>query len=454
MGNSMKSRMKRSFIGMGVLTMLATAIICIAMLSAAYTRRVVDDMEMTADMLCLSYETENPGDLSIYETNNLRITLISPQGTVLYESDADADGMDNHLERPEISEALSGGKGEAHRESTTLATDTYYYARLLDDGNILRVALRTNSIFTMYSGVLIALTGVGAVIVLAAILFSVLLARKLMEPVEGMARHLDHVGEQQVYEELQPLSNALATYQKRTAELEKVRQEFTANVSHELKTPLTTISGYAEMMQNGMVKEKDMAECAAKIHREAGRMLSLIGDILELSRLDEPQMHKDLRPVDLYGIAASCVESAQLSAERHQVSLRLEGASHIVLGEKGMLEELIANLCDNSIRYNRPGGSVTVGVYDDPQSGGARLRVEDTGIGIPKEHQQRIFERFYRVDKGRSRETGGTGLGLAIVKHIVQQHGAQIQIKSAPDRGTCIEVSFPPPAGDTNSENP
>lgn len=453
MGNSMKSRMKRSFIGMGVLTMLVTTVVCMVILSAAYTRRVVDDMEMTADMLCRSYESESPGDLSIYENPNLRITLISPEGAVLYESDADAGGMDNHLERPEIRDALSGGKGEAHRESTTLSTDTYYYARLLEDGNILRVALRTKSIFTMYSGVLIALIGVGAVIVLAAILFSMLLTRKLMGPVEGMARHLEHVAEQQVYEELQPLSEALASYQKRTAELEKVRQEFTANVSHELKTPLTTISGYAEMMQTGMVKEKDMGACAEKIHREAGRMLALIGDILELSRLDEPEMHRDLIPVDLYQIASDCVDSAQLSASRHQVTLRLKGSSRPVMGEKGMLEELIANLCDNAIRYNRPGGSVTVEVYEDPQTGGTRLNVSDTGIGIPEEHQRRIFERFYRVDKGRSRETGGTGLGLAIVKHIVQQHGAQIQIKSALNEGTSIVVNFPPAVGDMHPES-
>lgn len=444
MKNSMKGRINRSLIGMGVVTMLVTAAICLSSLSAAYIQHVRRDMETTGDMLCRSYELENTEALSLFNQEGMRITLISPEGSVLYESAGSAQEMDNHLERPEVREALEGGKGEAHRESRTFLEDTYYYARLLKDGNILRVALRTNSIFSMYAGVIIAVVAIGAVIISVSVLISMLLTRKMMEPVQNMAKHLERVGELTVYEELRPLSEALSAYQKRTYELERVRQEFTANVSHELKTPLTTISGYAEMMENGMVKDKDISGCAGKIHKEANRMLTLIGDILELSRLDEPEMKRESKSVNLYAVAARCVEAAQLSAQKHGIRLYLQGDGCVVEGEEGMLEELTANLCDNSIRYNRPGGRVTVTVMKDFETGGTVLSVEDTGIGISEEDQRRIFERFYRVDKGRSRETGGTGLGLAIVKHIVQQHGARLQIKSALNQGTRIDVIFPP----------
>ncbi len=441
--NSMKSRIHKSLIGMGAITMVVTAVICVISLSGAYIHHVQQDMEVMADILCDDYEQDHDTNLERFSEYNMRITLISPLGDVLYESDANADVMDNHLERPEVIEALEGGTGDAHRESMTLSMDTYYYARLLEDGNILRVSLETESIFSLYTGVFWGLFGVGCLIVLVSVVISALLTRKMMEPVETMAKQLDHVGELSLYKELKPLSEALTSYQKRTSELEKVRQEFTANVSHELKTPLTTISGYAEMMENGMVKDKDVPGCAEKIHKEAGRMLTLIGDILELSRLDEPEMVKDLRPVNLYQVALRCIESAELLAKKHEVNLSLQGESRLVWGEEGMLEELVANLCDNGIRYNKPQGKVTITIREDPKTRGTILEVADTGIGIPEEHQRRIFERFYRVDKGRSRETGGTGLGLAIVKHIVSQHGAQIQMKSALGEGTCISVLFP-----------
>ncbi len=439
---SMKARINGCLIGMGAGTMLITAVICLISLSQAYIRHIHGDMELMADLLYVRYENDGGLELTSEETGRMRVTLISPDGDVLYESDANAEDMDNHLERPEVQEALQGGNGEAHRESLTLSEDTYYYARLLEDGNILRVAMRTNSIFSMYGGVLISLFLIGVVVIIVSVGISMLLTKKLMGPMHQMAQHLDHIEGMPLYAELQPLSDALLDYQKKTHDLEKVRQEFTANVSHELKTPLTTISGYAEMMEAGMIQEKDISNCAGKIRKEAARMQKLIGDILELSKLDEPEMQRERKVLDLYQIAEHCIESAQLQAEQHQITLHLEGSSQKVLGEEGMLEELIGNLCDNGIRYNRPGGSVTVRVQEEP-TGGVRLSVEDTGIGIPEEHQRRIFERFYRVDKGRSRESGGTGLGLAIVKHIVQQHGAQLQMKSAPDQGTCISVIFP-----------
>ncbi|MBQ3054824.1 MAG: hypothetical protein IJC88_01835 [Oscillospiraceae bacterium] len=226
-----------------------------------------------------------------------------------------------------------------------------------------------------------------------------------------------------------------------TSDNQQMRKDFTANVSHELKTPLTSISGYAEMIENGMAREEDIKAFAGKIHAEAGRMISLIGDIIQLSELDEPNASLETEAVELKELAQDTVELLTFPAERRGVSLVVEGEDIVVQGSRNLLEELIYNLCDNAIRYNTPNGSVIV------RTGSVKnhvwLEVQDTGIGIAPEHQSRIFERFYRVDKSRSRETGGTGLGLAIVKHIAEQHKAQIHLRSEACVGTTIRVLFP-----------
>jgi len=222
---------------------------------------------------------------------------------------------------------------------------------------------------------------------------------------------------------------------------QQMRKDFTANVSHELKTPLTSISGYAEMIENGMAREEDIKAFAGKIHAEAGRMISLIGDIIQLSELDEPNAVLETEPVELKELAQDTVELLTFPAERRGVTFAVEGEDIVVQGNRNLLEELIYNLCDNAIRYNTPNGSVVV--RTGVKKNHVWLEVQDTGIGISLEHQGRIFERFYRVDKSRSRETGGTGLGLAIVKHIAEQHKAQIQLESEECVGTTIRVLFP-----------
>ena len=219
-------------------------------------------------------------------------------------------------------------------------------------------------------------------------------------------------------------------------QIEKMKQEFTANVSHELKTPLTSISGYAEMIENGMAKEEDIRGFASIIRKEAGRLLTLISDIIQLSELDDPEGAMRLERVDLLELALECEAILALPAEARNITFTVIGGHSYVTGDRGMLSELVYNLCDNAIRYNRDGGSVNVLVRP------GELTVRDTGIGIPKEHQDRIFERFYRVDKSRSKQTGGTGLGLAIVKHITERHGARIALSSRAGTGTEITVRF------------
>lgn len=220
---------------------------------------------------------------------------------------------------------------------------------------------------------------------------------------------------------------------------EKMRREFTANVTHELKTPLTSISGYAEIIASGLVKPEDIPNFANKIHKESGRLLSLIGDIMELSQLDEKFSDEEFTPVDLAAVAAEVVEDLQSNADKHKVSLMLNTSTAVINGNRNQIYELIYNLCDNAIRYNRENGTVTVTAGDEGEH--TFVKVSDTGIGIPEKHQKRVFERFYRVDKSRSKETGGTGLGLAIVKHITERHGGIISLESN-ENGTTFTASF------------
>lgn len=225
----------------------------------------------------------------------------------------------------------------------------------------------------------------------------------------------------------------------------RMRQEFTANVSHELKTPLAAISGYAELIETGMAADEDVIRFAGEIHKSSKRLLTLINDIIRLSELDVMDQHVDKEEVDLYEIADNCVSMLQLSAERHNVAIFIYGSHEAIYADKGMMEELVYNLCDNAIRYNKADGKVYVSVdsyMDERRQKRVVLSVKDTGIGISKEHQERIFERFYRVDKSRSKSTGGTGLGLAIVKHIVAQHGIEMVLNSEEGRGTEIRVTF------------
>ena len=223
-------------------------------------------------------------------------------------------------------------------------------------------------------------------------------------------------------------------------EIVKMRKEFSANVSHELKTPLTSISGYAEIMKSGMVNREDMIVFSERIYKEASRMITLIDDIIKLSRLDEDSVEVEREEVDLYEMCQDIVERLSMSAEKRNVHVELNGETTAYYGVKQMLDEMIFNLCENAIKYNVPDGKVIIGVGNAPE--GIKVIIEDTGIGIPKDQQERVFERFYRVDKSHSKETGGTGLGLSIVKHAAIFHHAQIRMESEVGVGTKMEIVF------------
>lgn len=498
--------------------------------------------------------------VAIGKSDRSRITLIEPDGTVIFDSNSNANNMENHLERPEVQEAMRGGEGAATRTSATLGSQTYYAAIQLSTGEVLRLSNTTDIV----TGDLQRAIPPLLLIVLLVCGLSMWLARRLTGHLVAPINTLNleqPLENNNIYEEFSPLlskihaQNAqieqqIGMMRRRQIEFEAItsnmaeglivlddqmrilsansaavrlmgadqrawsgeslvvfsrdttltqkardaisgrkeafecenkegahlhlylspvdvegktrgcvllivdvseryaaersRREFTANVSHELKTPLTSISGYAEMVSLGLAKPDDVRGFAEKIHTEAGRLITLVDDIMKLSRLDESTPAElPFEPVELYALAYETTERLRPTAESHQVTVELDGAPITVRGVRQMLDEAVYNLCENAIKYNRPGGKVRVTVGASPE--GARLTVTDNGIGIAPDDQAHIFERFYRADKSHSKTVGGTGLGLAIVKHVCEIHGGSVRVESAPGQGSTFILTFPLP---------
>ncbi len=487
------------------------------------------------------------------ETDDLRLTLVDTDGTVLYDTNANAAAMENHANREEIREAFVSGTGESSRYSSTLTEKTIYRAALLDDGTVLRVSVSQATIFAL-------IAGIAPWFVLAALLAAVLswllakhLSGRIITPLNQV--DLEHPLENDTYEELSPLlskihkqheqiNTHLLQLRQKTDEFEQItasmkeglvllnakgkilsinpaaaalfgaagnsvgvdflaiershkmnrattvalesgptsireerngrifqidisriesagkvmglvilafdisereyaeraRREFSANVSHELKTPLTSIIASADLIENNLVKPEDMSRFIGHIKKEAIRLLTLIEDIIRLSQLDEG-VELPTEAVDLSTVAKEAVEQLQDTADNSNVQIDLRTESCILQGVPGLLHEIVYNLVENAIKYNIPGGTVAVSV--GKTANGVELKVSDIGIGIPAEHQDRVFERFYRVDKSHSKQSGGTGLGLSIVKHAASYFDAVIDLQSEVGKGTTITVTFP-----------
>ena len=388
-----------------------------------------------------------------------RVTLVDTDGTVLYDSDESPAMLPNHKDRPEIERAFQTGSGSSERSSTTLGEVMLYEAKQLEDGRVVRLAQAQSGYMTVLLSVIGPIVCMAAVCIVALFFAARRESRAIIEPLQQV--DLDHPkrNAQNAYAEMVPMLERIETQRqelkrqmKVLADNDRMRREFTANVTHELKTPLTTISGYAELIENGLVaSEDDLRDFGARIHSEAVRLASLVSDILTLSSLDEAE-HGDAEvsksvlgqnePVDLARAADSvCQRLEPVAADAH-VRLVSQLAPAIVVGVPRLIDELIYNLASNAIRYNREDGSVTVSCGTDGQDR-PFVCVSDTGIGIAAEEQAKVFERFYRVDKSRSKARGGTGLGLAIVKHAAVFHGAMIDVKSQLGQGTTITVTFP-----------
>lgn len=437
----MKKKINVQFMIIASLAILFTLILVTCTFYELFRKQVFEDLKIYTHILKTTKVLDSAEDTDYYCTaDNLRISVISKEGKVLYDTNVDVGGMDNHGDRPEVQEAATMGEGEDVRTSKTLQKSTFYYAVAMDNGNILRVAKEADNIVSIFVNVAPTMLGITLLLFILCLILSHFLTTSIVQPIEQMAQDMEHMKSIKTYEELQPFVTTINRQHEDIVRNANMRQDFTANVSHELKTPLTSISGYAELIENGMASEADVTRFAKEIHKNAKRLLTLINDIIKLSELDAIENSIYFETVNLYNMAETCASMLQINAEKHDVSLFFSGLPCTITANKDMIEELLYNLCDNAIRYNVPGGSVWLEVKEE--NGQPMIKVKDTGIGISKEHQERIFERFYRVDKSRSKLTGGTGLGLAIVKHIVAKHNALIRLNSEEGKGTEIRILF------------
>ena len=515
----------------------------------------VEENQLRDELSLAAAAVEDGGTdyLSRLTADRCRLTWIAADGSVLYDTRTDAESLENHASRAEVSQALTTGTGESTRYSSTLMEKTMYYAQRLDDGTVLRISISRATVGMIAVGMIQPLL----IVLIVALILSGLLARRLSRRIVDPLNSLDleHPLDNDAYEELSPLlkrihrqhveiQTQLRELREKTDEFtqitgsmreglilldehgsilsinaaaqmlfgadaqcvgrdflaiersheisaaiqaavtdghsevraeragrvyqfdisritsdgkllgtvilafditeqefaERNRREFTANVSHELKTPLQGIIGSAELIENGMVRPDDLPRFVGHIHAEAARLVTLIDDIIRLSQLDEGDA-MPTEPVDLLAVSQEAAENLHDAAAARSVTVSVTGQPSVIPGVRRLLYEVVYNLCDNAIKYNRDGGRVDVTVAAD--AGGSSITVADTGIGIAPEHQARVFERFYRVDKSHSKASGGTGLGLSIVKHAVQYHHGRIELESTPGTGTTIRVVFP-----------
>ena len=550
--STMTKRIFRATLLVGVAVLIASLALVMGVLYSYFGRVQESQLRDELSLAAVGVEKNGTDYLAELHSDQYRITWLRADGVVIYDTQADAETMENHAQRQEVRQALATGEGESSRYSSTLLQKTVYYARLLPDGTVLRLsAVRVTAgvlILNMLQPILLVLA---AALILSGVLAG-RLARRITEPLNRL--DLEHPLENDTYEELAPLlrrmehqrrqiDQQMGELRQRSEEFDQItgsmnegllldeagtilsinpaarrlldadgdcvgqdfltvdrdvtmsdalrqaaeqghsefrgerngreyqfdvtriqtegrtagtvllvfdvterafaernRREFTANVSHELKTPLQGIIGSAELLENGMVKQEDVPRFVGHIRAEAQRLVTLIGDIIRLSQLDEGEP-MPTESVELLAVAREAAENLRSAAEAKRVTVDVTGQPASVSGVRRLLYEIVFNLCDNAIKYNNEGGRVEVEVACE--GGTAAVTVRDTGIGIPPEHQSRVFERFYRVDKSHSKASGGTGLGLSIVKHAVQYHHGAIQLKSEVGKGTEIRVTFP-----------
>ncbi len=437
----MRQKMQHSM----VFVLTATLVIAYIFLTGIMYRQTVttveEEIHREADYISKAVQISGTEYLNQMDEvrANTRITWISAEGTVLYDSTEDEHTFENHKNRPEVKKAFAKGEGEDIRKSDTIGEEMCYYAEKMPDGTVLRVSRTMNSAMKSAFHILPFMIFLALIMIVTAWLLSKWQIERLIRPINTL--DLEKPLEQEMYPELQPLLKRIEQSNKEKEAVAAMRREFSANVSHELKTPLTSISGYAEIMKDGLVRPEDMQHFSEKIYQEASRLITLVEDIIKLSRLDEGRVELEKEEVDLYELSREIISRLAPQAAKNQVRLELTGESVKYTGIRQILDEMIYNITENAIKYNNPGGKVSVWAGNTLQ--GKKVVVTDNGIGIPEDQIDRIFERFYRVDKSHSKERGGTGLGLSIVKHGVILHHGEVHVESKLGEGTRIELVFP-----------
>ena len=437
---------KKIFKNMMLMTVITLLIAAIGILFGSYRffsnqfeQQVDREGKIISDALNEMNEQQQMDFLNSFSTDEpLRITLIEKDGTVLFDNMYSSNTLENHLQRPEVQKALQNQIGKDVRFSQTYGGYTYYFAVMLKQGQILRVAFITSDIVKLFANIIPIVCVCLVVSLIVGFLLARSMTQKIIKPINNMDFQKPTMNG--TYEELRPLVQRVKRQNEERSKNEKMRQEFSANVSHELKTPLTSISGYAELLESGLVQGDDVMNFAQKIHKEATRMSNLVNDIIKISKLDEHRVGIEKESVDLLKVVLDVKDRLELVAQKQKVTVRVSGQQVIVTAVEQLIDEMVYNLCENAIKYNKTGGFVYINV--GMENGRARLEISDTGIGIPKDCQDRVFERFFRVDKSHSRQTGGTGLGLAIVKHVVEYHNGSISLSSTPNQGTTIVVTL------------
>ena len=447
---SRPSLARRFFIALSAIAAVA-AIAVLLCSSLIYQSVTVDDAGRMLESECRVVRASLRGDdtdvmrLTAFDSGDVRVTLVGTDGTVLYDNQNSVASMPNHADRPEIAEALSDGTGSAERDSETSGYVSVYRAIRLANGNVLRLAVDRDGAAAAVRHDLLLVCAVVLVIIAVCWAASRLVADRLVSPI--LAIDPAEPDAAVTYVEIEPLVERISEQVEELRGADLMRREFTSNVTHELKTPLSSISGASELIRDGIARPEDVPEFAGRIYDEAHHMTELVNDILTLSKLDESERSGDAsllgapEPVNLLHVAREVATRLAPVAEKTGVSITAAGEACVVQGYPRLLDELVFNLCDNAIRYNHEGGWVDVSVSLEDEC--PLLVVADSGSGIPAEQQAKVFERFYRGEQSRSRETGGTGLGLAIVKHAATLHGAALTLDSEPGHGTTVCVRFP-----------
>lgn len=428
-------------LGLGII--LIMSFLTVAILHINYEKQAVNNLKSIATIA--SAEINSNGDYTFVNEriyDDTRLTVIDKDGKVLADSVEDFTKMENHADRPEFKEAINNGQGSTIRKSATIEQNTYYYAIKLDNGSVLRVAVTSSSALMIFYQSLFYIAAITLLVMLLSLAISLAVTKSIVKPITEIGKNLDNIEEQETPEELKPFIDALKEHKLKKDLLDKQRKEFSANISHELKTPLTSIAGYAELIETGIAKPEDIKPFASTIRQQALRLVSLTEDIIQLSQLDEVKEYNiAFEETDLKEIAENCVKSLEMNAKAKNITVNVNAENCIIEGNKSLIEEMVYNLVDNAIRYNKENGYIKIAVKN-LDGNKVLLSVEDTGIGIPEKYQDRIFERFFRVDKSRSKATGGTGLGLAIVKHIADVHNAKISLSSEENVGTVMQIEF------------
>ena len=424
----MRQKIQRSMVIVIAITLGITYVLLTAIIYSRTVRLMEAEIRQEADYICKAVEISGPGYLKQLDLvqESTRITWVDEEGNVLYDSVDEEGRLENHASRPEVKRAFEEGSGQDIRKSDTVGQNMFYYAKKLSDGTVLRVSKTIDTVVSSAIQILPIMAALAVLMLILAWILSKWQVGRLIRPINQL--DLEHPLKNEIYGELTPLLERIDRQNQEKDAVANMRKEFTANVSHELKTPLTSISGYAEIMMNGLVRPEDMEGFSRRIYNEASRLIVLIEDIIKLSRLDEGKVELEKEEVNLYRLTREIVRRLAPQAAARNIQIEVMGEEVLYHGIRQVLDEMIYNICENAIKYNKVGGKVSVWVGSTLK--GKKIIVSDTGIGIPEDQQERIFERFYRVDKSHSKESGGTGLGLSIVKHGAMLHNASIHVES------------------------